>query len=1243
MKQLDKKYYNLQPNLINLHNPYILGLAWKKADRFVRGHNWYADLLSLDKYTLNIERVINNWSKKMINGQFQNDKLKLIPAPKAAKWSAEKGKWIQKDSDRELRPLADISIKDQTVTTAVTMCVADALESRQKNCALVDQDYTTHIDNNIVSYGNRLLCDWEDGAARFRWGGSEFYRKYSSDYSTFLQRPAVIGRDVQQRVSTADEVYVLHLDLSNFYGSIKLDLLFNKLERIASEHYNKQRKENYVHNAVFWSKALDVFDWSWSEKSLEDAQKLDIPTSLGLPQGLASSGALSNAYLINFDEEVIKKLQSKICGNQIYLHDYCRYVDDLRFVISGELLNKTIIKELIETFVQDILDKDLGQSKENILNGLQYLKVNSDKTKVFELADLANWNSLSNRVNELQHEIGSSCVADRNSLDSSIPALQQLLQTNHSDILQGIEQIFPTINLDSAINEDSIRRFSAHRLSYVLKQKSKVISPKDRFLWDNEAKVISKDLLTGWFKDPSNMILFRKAIEVHPSSSLYVSILEEILNRVRKNKDTKDRYIMIYLLSDIFRSITDLYRKLDQERHYEYKSLISDTTAIAQKLLSSQVELPKYIYKQALLFLIIVNQPFIDSNKATPSIARLHQVLMKKRLTRFGIFDGYLFEIAAQVTDDYQANAAFLLSHTLKSKVLDMVLESYAYRGGKFWDAIWNEMRRTQDKDGMARYRWAMPKSESNPNGNVHYLSTVANFKDNPFKYEHALLKFGIALAEKVENEESEFWRNNGEQLSPHEIKLEIQGAKSWDDLWNPGTKIICYLEPKEDASYDPRYKTPTWLVTGLTRSADIISSTDEQKIYWICSLLRGAALGNVDYTQRNDLKIEESKYSGIRTQFFKRRMGMLHSPESIVGSFGTISDWFAHLLQHCLQWPGFSSSYIEEKEILSIVNLDGFKTCLKNRLEQLNVNVCSASNVPTIPTVVNRPELEANLFRVVTVQQLFPKEKHFQSSDVTLDNPNIRWKHREHLAEICKLTEQTLTTKLKSESYDYKSTADLIVFSEVAVHPDDEDIIRGLALRTKSIIFAGFVFTKDGDRTINKARWIIPDKAEFGMQWRIRDQGKFHMTKDEVSLGVEGHRPCQHVIEIEGSSEGPFKLTGAICYDATDIQLAADLRDKTDMFVIAAYNKDVNTFDNMASALQWHMYQHIVIANTGVYGGSTMQAPYKDKHHKLISHAHGVSQIAISTANIDLAAFRRKVREYKKTKAEPAGFNRKH
>lgn len=1248
MKLLDKKYYNLQPKWSYISDKYILGLAWKKSDGFIRSHNWYADLLSLDNATFSIENKIKNWSNKIKSHNFNNNELNLIPAPKSAKWFIEKAKrsqkpkWTQNKDDRKLRPLANISIKDQTIATAITMCLADALETRQKNCSLIDQDYTDHIANRVVSYGNRLLCDWEKGAARFRWGGSEFYRKYSSDYRAFLQRPISIGRETQRKVSTADEVYIVNIDLKNFFGSIRIDLLFNQLERIASKHHEKEHKSNYVHDSMFWIRAKSVFSWDWSLDSQKIANSLDLPTLIGLPQGLASSGALSNAYLIGFDEKVIEKIGSTISDSRINLHDYCRYVDDLRFVVSGESLDKEYIKNAVEKFVQEFLDDDLHQNSDDTIVEQQVLKVNDDKTQVFELADLDNWSSLTNRVNELQDDIGPSGVPDRDTLESSIPALQQLLQIESDDVLQDFEKEFSGLSVGNAIKVESIRKFSANRLSSTFIEKRKILSGKEKIQQDNESRVIAKKLLSTWLKDPSVMVLLRKAIEINPSVSLYDKILEQVINRVlsKGNKgNIKDRYIMIYIMSDIFRSSSDLYRKLEDSRLKDYKPFINLITSIAQQVLSSKAKLPEYIYSQALFYLLIVKQPFFDTKKATPRIERLHKVLMKQSLIDMNEDDGYLFELASQINNDYQSNATFLLSHTAQSQAVDKIIEVYAFYGGKFWLVLWEEMLRIKADKYIEKYRWAIPNlnKETKPSGSSHFLSSIASFDDNPFKYEHSLLKLGIELAKKISEGEPGEWLHS----SPHEIKVNLQGPRSWEDAWKSYTEIKCELESKGKNYFDPRYKTPKWLIS----SSDSVESneTDEQRIYWICSLLRSAALGNVDYTQRNDLKLDDLKYSGIRTQWLKRRMGMLHSPESIVGSFGTISDWFAHLLQHGLQWPGFSSSYLEEEEILSIKNLDDFASCLKKRLETLEAYVCRSSDVPSLPTVIKRPELQQDLFRVVTVQQLLPKDNDFHLSDVTLDHPNIRWKHREHLSEICKLTEQTLSAKLRTGSREYESTADLIVFSEVAVHPDDEDIIRRLALKTKSIVFAGFVFTEHDGQIVNKARWIIPDKAEFGMQWRIRDQGKYHMTDGELSLGVSSYRPCQHIIEILGSPEGPFKITGAICYDATDIQLAADLRDKTDMFVIAAHNKDVNTFDNMASALQWHMFQHIVIANTGEYGGSTMQAPYKENYHKLISHAHGANQIAISTADIDLAAFRRKVKEYKKTKAQPAGFARRH
>jgi len=188
-------------------------------------------------------------------------------------------------------------------------------------------------------------------------------------------------------------------------------------------------------------------------------------------------------------------------------------------------------------------------------------------------------------------------------------------------------------------------------------------------------------------------------------------------------------------------------------------------------------------------------------------------------------------------------------------------------------------------------------------------------------------------------------------------------------------------------------------------------------------------------------------------------------------------------------------------------------------------------------------------------------------------------------------------------------------------------------------MIFAGLVFTDHNGKVVNIARWFIPHYKEGARQWIIRDQGKQNMTQNEKHLGIVGYRPCQHLIEVHGHSEGPFKLSGAICYDATDISLAADLRDKTDLFVVCAHNSDVNTFDSMAAALHFHMFQHVVITNIGQYGGTTIQAPFKLPYHRLISHVHGSDQISINMADLDLAAFRREVKTYKEIKSRPAGL----
>ena len=114
---------------------------------------------------------------------------------------------------------------------------------------------------------------------------------------------------------------------------------------------------------------------------------------------------------------------------------------------------------------------------------------------------------------------------------------------------------------------------------------------------------------------------------------------------------------------------------------------------------------------------------------------------------------------------------------------------------------------------------------------------------------------------------------------------------------------------------------------------------------------------------------------------------------------------------------------------------------------------------MPAIPTEVKRPHNDDRGFRIVTVQQIVPKTTDFSASDVELNNPKIRAKHRAHLAAICRLTIRTLEAKRIADSENSDCSADLIVFPEVSVHIDDQDLIKRLADKTKAIVFAGLVF----------------------------------------------------------------------------------------------------------------------------------------------------------------------------------------
>jgi len=1236
VKLIEEKYRRLKPTIDYLADEVVMAQAWKKTHGYIRAFNWYADTLALDVSALGIEDNAKSWAKLLKAGKPLYP-LELVPAAKSESWLIDKKGWHPsakskakrkgKKGSIPLRPLAHLTIRDQTWASAAMLCLADAVESAQGDCSHNKGGAESALTRRVYSYGNRLLCDWKiPGKAWFRWGNSDTYRKFYTDYQNFLKRPIATGRIVSEQQADEESVFIVNLDLKKFYNTIDRKKLTERLQKICNDFKHEECPD-------FWMAFERITDWQWSDEDVALAKKHKMGAiKQGLPQGLVASGFFANAYLIDFDREFGELIGSSLdATKELVLHDYCRYVDDLRLVVSTDEHNIKEITKLVNSCV-DMLLKQYGGDE---------LAINEDKTKITPLPDLDNSGSMAKRIEMIQGEL--SGPADRDMLDSATGILESLLTIEDDQLpsktIPVDQPLLQIAGFDHDIRPDTLKRFAANRLEGIVRSKRKLTlgieaSSNANFdNTDNESELLAKKLILAWMRDPSLGLVLRKALEIYPCADLFEPVLKAIYRRSSFSDEADDKHtaaMMDYLLADLFRCAADFngyFQVVDYPSSLTPFAVIELISRYAQKVIASGKALV-FIKRQALMLLAVTNKPVLEESGKL--LIQHHQFL--HRLLAGNLPDKYqgqfsaFFEVAGQITGNFDTYAADFLVYIadLGDKQYAAV-EVFAKRGGPFWLALWKQLKKPgAEKSLLDQFRWATPQVGTTPAARQQRLAKVIASESNGFEHESALIKLGLGLIGLIEEDITISGR------SPTAINVKPESSFSWDRLYLPEVvKIECTAGSGPD---DPRFVVPEWV-------AGSIGGIQCESVYWLGAILRAAALGGADFTGSRCKASKTVSYKGLRTSWYKRRMGMMHAPEALVGEYSTLSTWTSELLMRCLQWPGFESSHVRHEDIKAIAGLETLEHCLTARLKYLNSLYCESSQLPVIPTVIKRPKQEKDRFRVVTVQQLLPRDADFSLADPELNNPAMRARHRAHLLDVCALTVKTLEAKLKADNEEPKPKADLIVFPEVSVHPDDQDVIKRLADKTQAIIFAGLVFTDHQGKLINKARWFIPDYRESGRQWIIRDQGRGFMTKSENGMGITGYRPCQHLIELEGHPEGPFTLTGAICYDATDIKLAADLREKTDLFVIAAHNKDVNTFDNMAAALQYHMYQHIVISNIGEFGGSTIQAPFKEPYDRLIAHSHGSNQISISTADIDLAAFKRTKRDHKKTKTKPAGM----
>ncbi len=1320
MSVVKEQYAELVPHGESLADVVVLAQAWKKSHTYIRRHNWYADVLEMDASTIDLEERLVQWSTEVGQSDFRPTDLLLVPAPKNARWvfrptpnitSVEQllnlnidslsseptfEDWCPSElthsspsdagassliSSQKLRPLAHLSIRDQTLATAVMICLAEAVESAQGDTT--GTDVLEMRAQGVVSYGNRLHCSWstkpnERSHARFSWGNSRTYRQYFQDYRTFLARPRRVCAELTPQLGPRRELFVISLDIKSFFDRVDRSALLNELRILENEHRTMHGLP--VHSAadeLFWERATRIFSWQWRNEDQQHAELILGPgqtqLELGLPQGLLASGFLANAYLVRFDRDMQKAAADGITvGGEVKLLDYCRYVDDMRIVVEAGSgpggLGQATVLEYVKHHVTSILEAH-GQR----IGAQKTLELSPDKSAITSYRAISAQSHVSALMEMLNAEL--SGTFDLDSLAQAAGGLDGLLWM--SEQIESATEPKPsrlalaTVAVPNTdVRDDTVKRFVASRIAQLMRHRlamtdtdspagsTTVLSDRvtQGMVLAHEFESTARKLIKCWAENPALVLLLRCGLDLYPHPRLLDSVAEalgvKLFEAPEELDPVKRREIRVaeYVLADILRAgaVETGYR--DPEEYPEgvdIQGYREDLGALARRVLTERDASPWYLRQQARLYLASVGDVSLsvvsESRVEEQSYVALQRAAMyepvhgadltdviplalvaQQFLPNARRFGAWLSEGLRRTTDEGIREQAV---RTVSLNRPDLVMAALSGRKAPSWRRFVPPALVQSSKRVNGARRTASTQKKVRP------LLSIMSERDNPFDQENGLLMLAATL---LRYPGIEVLLSSG--LSASDIVLHCEDWSRITALPDSNAfMIVESIVPSETIS--PLYGNPPWV------------APERAWLYGLGRILRSALTGEFDFTSRRFLVTEEvGRYKGLHSTWFKRRFGMLNSGSGLLDEPGPVSPWLSGLLSTLLQWPGVEFRANDATAAGDARTAGELLALIQERITVQRGLFGNRSKTPMyVLPVDDHAPLKDRPLRVAIVQPMRPRRDEFDVKDPAHWTPGVLAEHRRHLAEVCRLTHQKLKTWASAgalataEKDDGDPVVDIILFPELAVHPEHIFLLRRLSDTLRANIFTGLTFlhSKKAGGIVNQGLWLIRTESPgHGRAFQYVWQGKHHPMKHEVQMGIKGHRPHITLLELPIGAKTCTRVAAAICYDATDLDLVADLRDRSDMFLVAALNQDVQTFDNMIAALHFHMYQPVVLANSGEFGGSTAQVPLP-KHERLIAHVHGNQQVAVSVFEVEPSLFKSTSppKVPKAPKSPPAGY----
>jgi hypothetical protein len=989
----------LTPKLELLRQEYVLVQAWKKTASYIRYHNWFSDTLELDRAAVNLPRFLAELAERLkVPEEWTNDPLRIVPAPKSQHWQvtgdgAGAKRWGpagKRKTKAPLRPLAHVSLRDQVAATAVMLCIADRVETLQGDSRGRVADAETR--KRVISYGNRLFCDETNGEIRHRWGSAKLYRAFYQDYQSFLSRPEVVAEEAVPTEGT--RIVIVHSDLRHFYDRVRPALLAKKLSGLRTS----------AEEDAFFALAVRLLNWEWHSKDTAEVDRyakdagIEDFSSVALPQGLVAAGFFANVVLLDFDESLRKALfRDQDIERGIRILDACRYVDDLRIVLSVDGATSLLdIKENVLRWLRQLLESHAPGLEPSPKKTVVATFRGEERPLVRQIR----------KMKRIQGAIsgGFDAIGGKEIID----AVQGLIRSQQRYSEQRTEGQGWSFSPVPDVRDTTVARFAAARfrstyrslrpllpdhgdtveLDEVAVDESATARSHVAYTQaelDDEARTFALGLIENWVEDPSSIRLLRIGLDIWPAPDVLKSVLELLRPFTETGgRRVAPRRVAWYCLSEIFRAGATETGFVEEPECLPtgididtYRSVLREE-AIRLLELPSQT-LPWYLRQQTLLFLAAndpARAPIVRTGQSaeTKYYRELIRFLRKegKRMTGVDFATLAVLSRRSFVAQETAVDLAF-------QGITRLRLEQIAERDPSFALEILNSRSDLVTDVSPRRRDDLCLGTAGQSDGWVSLAKEVLQGEPNGLlRNELAILRFALKFLDSIPE------TGVVEAITPVDVLLKVgdpeKGFSEEDEV-----KVV----PSHVAPEGSLYRPPSWCLP------------EKRWRFQLGYLLRFILAARPDFTRRvrpHHWKESRPTYRSAESHWYQRLYGFFNGHSAFGDDWLPVTDWTEKLLFALLKWPGCRTSEMDETVDEGITSTRDF---IERRLQELCARRGTSSGLLLLPLMTPRPDSSSLVrpLRACVAQTVIPTDDDFvkaaASGDLSLSGTGFRRQHR--------------------------------------------------------------------------------------------------------------------------------------------------------------------------------------------------------------------------------------------------------